>query len=84
MLKPSSTGQVFTLHVSLIVIFVVISAHFWNLNKKLDAMKPGPNEFRGHIYGNKISLPKRELELIEGMIRRDPSYGDAVLMQEGN
>jgi len=83
MSEPATKSDVMLLAVDILAIAVGVILLSLKLNSKIDAMKPGPNEFRGHIYGNKISLPKRELELVQGVIRRDPSYGDAVLMQEG-
>ena len=61
----------------------IILSNIFTVQSQLNTMKPSPNEYRGHIYGNKLSMPKRELDIVTGIIRHDPKYDSAVLMQEG-
>jgi hypothetical protein len=79
-MKPASSTQILGLFS---ITMITLGLNFLLLNVKIDAVKPSPNEYRGHIYGNKLSMPKRELDIVTGIIRHDPKYDSAVLMQEG-
>ena len=65
-----------------IITIVYLGVNFMAVQHQIAAMKPGPNEYRGHIYGNKLSMPKRELEIVQGILKHDPAYDSAVLMEE--
>ena len=82
--RNATYGQVLWLTISFFVMSLLFdlmgAAYYFELkNAPLS-----PNEYRGHIYGNKLSMPKRELDIVTGIIGHDPKYDGAVLMEEGN
>jgi len=78
--NPSSDLQVLWLSLLVLVGNIVI---FDALDRIQNQLKPGPNEFRGHVYGNKITLPSKELKIVMGIIKHDPQYDGAMILEEG-